>query len=100
MPLFDWTAKNGDNVTGDRFWIYWAVTVPLTVVVLALLFIWFRIHDQRESESKKEYPERSAKQDAPSWLSSHMLRRRRNASKQQVLNNQTLPRANNVASIV
>lgn len=42
MPLLDWNATHEDAVVTDRFWIYWAVTIPLTVAVILcwLTFFW------------------------------------------------------------
>lgn len=45
MPIFDWDADNnrGEDVVNRRFWVYWAVTVPLTVltVVVWLIYNWY-----------------------------------------------------------
>ncbi|KAL9113765.1 MAG: hypothetical protein Q9227_002210 [Pyrenula ochraceoflavens] len=38
MSMFDWSDR--DRVLSDRFWIYWAVTVPLTVLTVGLWLIW------------------------------------------------------------
>ena len=91
MPLFNWTAMDGENVTEDRFWVYWAVTVPLTIIVLLLLFIWFRVQDQNAKESKKEAEDHSRKQETPSWLSSRTLRKRRKADNGAKHNKQSPP---------
>ena len=41
MPMFNWQAGLIDqadaHIVNPRFWIYWAVTIPLTV---ALIVIW------------------------------------------------------------
>jgi hypothetical protein len=37
MPLFNWDAENGSSVLTARFKYYWAVTIPLTFV---LILIW------------------------------------------------------------
>lgn len=34
MPLFNWDAAQGDSVMKERFYYYWAATLPLTFVVL------------------------------------------------------------------
>lgn len=41
MPLLDWQAPRGTSVVSHRFWIYWAVTVPLTAAVLLLWATWY-----------------------------------------------------------
>ena len=42
MPLFDWDAEHGASVFSGRFWIYWVITVPLTILVMILWVIWIR----------------------------------------------------------
>lgn len=39
MPLLDWSAQHDKDVMNSRFWIYWAVMVPLTVTTV--LVWWF-----------------------------------------------------------
>lgn len=40
MPLFEWDAVAEGIVVSKRFWIYWAVTVPLTFLTLAVWVLW------------------------------------------------------------
>jgi hypothetical protein len=42
IPMFNWDATEGEKVVENRFYIYWAVTIPLTIVVLAVWAIWVR----------------------------------------------------------
>lgn len=44
MPMFDWNAPPNHSLS-NRFWIYWAVTIPLTVVVIGVWFIWINFAD-------------------------------------------------------
>lgn len=53
MPMFDWNKPPGDNVNSRTFWIYWAVTVPLTVSVFLLWGVWFRFKNAREAKEDK-----------------------------------------------
>ena len=41
MPMFDWQAPRVSQVTGPRFGIYWAVTVPTTLVVIGGWSVWY-----------------------------------------------------------
>jgi hypothetical protein len=43
MPLFDWQSNPKTVAVGHNFWIYWAATVPLTVVVLVAWVICFPV---------------------------------------------------------
>lgn len=40
MDMFNWFAKGEDPVVSSRFWIYWSVTVPLTLFTVGLWVIW------------------------------------------------------------
>jgi hypothetical protein len=54
MDMFDWQAPKGASVASFRFWIYWAVTTPLTVVVVSIWFFWLRTHKKHEVEGRKD----------------------------------------------
>ena len=58
MPMFDWDLAPGQTVSSD-FWVYWAVTLPLTFVVLAIWLLWINRTDvvsflQKLSDRKEE----------------------------------------------
>lgn len=44
MGMFDWKVAPGGKVISDRFWIYWAFTAPITVLLLICFFtfVWVR----------------------------------------------------------
>jgi hypothetical protein len=57
MPMFDWSASGtsaeADNpkTVSQKFWIYWAVTIPLTLLVMILwrlCWLWQERLYQRE----------------------------------------------------
>lgn len=54
MPLFEWDAVDKGTVVSKRFWIYWAVTVPLTFLTLVVWVLWTsrQARVQRVSEKK------------------------------------------------
>jgi hypothetical protein len=41
MSMFNWQGKNPDAVVSSKFWIYWAVTLPLTVIVALSWRLWW-----------------------------------------------------------
>jgi Mg2+ and Co2+ transporter CorA len=45
MPLLDWTHADSNKIVQSGFWIYWAVTVPLTILTILLWLAWFRRKD-------------------------------------------------------
>lgn len=53
IPLFQWQAT---PVVSNRFWIYWAVTIPLTLVTLLVWYYWTKrqtkIHRRQESKAQ------------------------------------------------
>jgi heme/copper-type cytochrome/quinol oxidase subunit 2 len=50
MPLFNWGASSMRGVMTDHFWIYWAVTCPLTILVMGIV-ITFAIHQTRQNNA-------------------------------------------------
>jgi hypothetical protein len=42
--------KNSSRVVSSWFWLYWAITVPLTIGILILWVIWFKRADRRYQE--------------------------------------------------
>ena len=51
MPVFDWeadTARHDERVVGQRFWVYWAVTVPLTLGTVAAYLGWIWTLNRQE----------------------------------------------------
>lgn len=37
MPILDWNALSMRDVMTDHFWLYWAVALPLTIVVMGVM---------------------------------------------------------------
>ncbi|CAN9141913.1 unnamed protein product [Alternaria alternata] len=54
MDMFDWQAPKGASVVSFRLWIYWAVTAPLTVVVVSIWFLWLRTHKKHEVDGQND----------------------------------------------
>ncbi|RVX66918.1 hypothetical protein B0A52_09042 [Exophiala mesophila] len=40
MNLFEWDAPNSSDVVNHRMWVYWAVAVPLTIMVVVFYLLW------------------------------------------------------------
>ncbi|KIW69468.1 hypothetical protein PV04_05344 [Phialophora macrospora] len=52
MSMFDWS--NGDRSSGhvsDKFWIFWAIAVPLTATTILCWYLWYR-HTYQEWQGK------------------------------------------------
>jgi flagellar biosynthesis/type III secretory pathway M-ring protein FliF/YscJ len=55
MPLFDWPASTASHVvTAPNFWIYWAVTIPLTLLVLTIWTAWIKVVVPRQERQDEE----------------------------------------------
>ena len=49
MPIFQWDASETKKVVNSRIWIYWAVTVPLTLAVLGTWTLYRHLRQRKES---------------------------------------------------
>jgi hypothetical protein len=47
MPLFDWSASSTSEIITPHFWVYWAVTIPLTLITMALVSVWIIFQSRR-----------------------------------------------------
>ncbi|MCJ1283554.1 hypothetical protein MMC26_002884, partial [Xylographa opegraphella] len=54
MPLFNWNGTPDEPLVYDRFWIYWALTLPLTAAVLSIWWVW------KEWRNRKDVAENEA----------------------------------------
>jgi hypothetical protein len=53
MPLFDWNTSSSSSVLSDKFWVYWAVTIPVTILVIVIWRFWYVFDEWRWSHGKK-----------------------------------------------
>ena len=51
VPFFQWDADKGEKVLSGRFWIYWAVVVPLTILTVVPFIVWTR---QKRAAHRRE----------------------------------------------
>ncbi|OCL10217.1 hypothetical protein AOQ84DRAFT_375108 [Glonium stellatum] len=56
MSMFNWqtTASNSGSHPSGYFWVYWAVTIPLTLVTLGGWYIWYQYADQKWNQAFQE----------------------------------------------
>jgi len=53
MPMFDFSPSSGHGPTlSSSFWIYWAVTVPFTLVLLGIWKVRMHIHEDHGIEPR------------------------------------------------
>jgi hypothetical protein len=53
MPLFKWDAPTTSEIVGNHFWIYWAVTGPLTILTMTIVGYWILSRTQKNLDDKK-----------------------------------------------
>lgn len=46
IPLFNWDAESWRDVPKSRFWFYWALTIPLTIVTVAAWLVWQKVYER------------------------------------------------------
>lgn len=55
--FFNFQAGDGEDEISGRFWIYWAVTVPITVIIVGIWWVWERrrekMYDQEDVDLEK-----------------------------------------------
>jgi hypothetical protein len=77
MPLFEWSSSTSTSSTGTtgKFWIYWATTVPATVLVLVIWRAWYVFDEWRQSHGTRA----SIQKDIRAWVNSWWLGARKDA---------------------
>lgn len=59
MPFFDWNAATNSLLVSDMFWVYWAITVPLTLTTLAFWLLWTHrqtlIHREQDRKANEQF---------------------------------------------
>ncbi|KAF2801889.1 uncharacterized protein BDZ99DRAFT_577333, partial [Mytilinidion resinicola] len=54
MSMFDWRAPQWTSIVSKRMWIYWTVSIPLTLIIIVIWQLWLRIdidHYQKSTQS-------------------------------------------------
>ena len=54
MPMLKWDATAYNKIVSPRFWIYWMVTVPLTMAVFAVWWVRQIVKERKERKAEKE----------------------------------------------
>ncbi|KAK6503371.1 hypothetical protein TWF481_008391 [Arthrobotrys musiformis] len=61
MPVLNWEAKSYSEVTTDKFWVYWAVTLPMTLFIILAWAAWTKrqswLNRKDHEEGMKAYDE-------------------------------------------
>lgn len=54
MPLFDWSATSSSEIITDHFWIYWATTLPLTLLTMLFIGLWVVFQSRRDEKAAEK----------------------------------------------
>jgi hypothetical protein len=70
MSMFDWQQNDSSgpgNVVSSRFWIYWAVTIPLTIFTFCGWATWWSFEKHRYDFDVSETLKSADHLDRPGW---------------------------------
>jgi hypothetical protein len=59
MPFFDWNTDSVSQAANSNFWIYWAVTGPLTLATMCVVVFWAVWRYKKTERLRKEARESS-----------------------------------------
>ncbi|KAF2819058.1 hypothetical protein CC86DRAFT_307992 [Ophiobolus disseminans] len=54
MPLFDWSARSMSDVGTSHLWIYWAVAIPATVVLMGFVGTFAFTQSRKNKEAARK----------------------------------------------
>jgi hypothetical protein len=47
MPILNWSAASPSEIVTNHFWVYWAVTIPLTLLTMLVVSFWIVIRGKK-----------------------------------------------------
>lgn len=65
VPLFNWDAESWGDVPKSRFWFYWALTVPLTILTVAVWLAWQKVYERTGIRLEKTARETGPSSNVP-----------------------------------
>ena len=69
MPLFEWSSSTSTSGAKGKFWIYWATTIPATILVLVIWRAWYVFDEWRQNHGTRA----SIHKDILAWVNSWRL---------------------------
>ena len=55
MPVFQWDFdKKTSFMVSGHFWVFWVISLPLTLLTLALWYAWTRLHIHRHHVAERQ----------------------------------------------
>jgi len=59
MPILDWDALSMSDVMKTHFWLYWAVAIPLTALVIVIVSAYGFIQGRENGKAAVKARERA-----------------------------------------
>jgi hypothetical protein len=53
MPMLDWDAPSPSGIAGKYFWLWWAVTIPLSLTTGVITLLWIKSGTGRDGKLPK-----------------------------------------------
>ena len=53
MSMFNWAAAPGERVVSQRFWVYWAFTIPITIIIVVAFNMFVLVHIEGDRPETK-----------------------------------------------
>ncbi len=50
MPMFEWDS-GGKHTVNSKFWVYWVVSIPLTLIIIAGWRVWWHFQKNYYSDA-------------------------------------------------
>ena len=47
MPILNWSAASPSEIVTNHYWVYWAVTIPLTLLTMLVVSFWIVIRGKK-----------------------------------------------------
>jgi len=64
MPLFDWSAVRMSDVGTSHLWIYWAVAIPATAVLMGTVGTFAFTQNRKNKEAARKAREKAGADNA------------------------------------
>ena len=52
--MFNWHAGPGDRIASPYIWVFFVITIPLTALVYAVWFWWFKVSQKHYQKRHEE----------------------------------------------
>lgn len=54
MTFFNFQNSGSEPAVSNKFWIYWVVTIPVTIMIVAIWYVWEKKRDARYDREDRD----------------------------------------------